>query len=88
MYPAWTLLPYRRRSRSETKYIGAQTNAWEENYRSGVLMPRLSRQRSLGTVRPSDQSEFASTGDRIAAIVRTRLLVCTLGPSAGAALVR
>jgi len=30
-------------------------------------------------MRPSDQSEFASTGDRIAAIVHTQLLVCTLG---------
>jgi len=34
-------------------------------------------------MRPSDQSEFASTGDRIAAIVHTQLLVCTLGRSYG-----
>jgi hypothetical protein len=39
-------------------------------------------------MRPSDQSEFASTGDRIAVIVHTQLLVCTLGDVlAGAALV-
>ena len=52
------------------------------------LMPCLSRQRSSRTVRPSDQSEFASAGDRIAAMVHTQVLVCTLGPSTGAALVR
>jgi hypothetical protein len=42
-------------------------------------MPCLSRQCGLRTMRPSDQSEFASTGDRIAAIVHTQRLVCTLG---------
>jgi hypothetical protein len=36
-------------------------------------------------MRPSDQSEFASTRDRIAAIVHTQLLVCTLGAFLGGA---
>ena len=47
-------------------------------------MPRLSRQCGLRTMRPSDQSEFASTRDRIAAIVHTQLFVCTLGAFLGA----
>ena len=48
-------------------------------YRSGVLMPCLSRQCGVRTTRLSDQSEFVSTGDLIAVIVHTQLRVCTLG---------
>jgi hypothetical protein len=81
------------RSRFDAKDIGVRTNSQDHansptqlagKCRSGVLMPCRSRQCGLRTMRPSDPFEFASTCDRIAAIVHTQLLVSTLGAFFGA----
>lgn len=46
-------------------------------------MPCVSRQCGLRTMRPSDQSEFASTGDGIGAIVHPSFLYARSARSYG-----